>query len=77
MRLACHRGLGACIGTKFAAQGCNVAINYLTSEEQANTLATRLESEYGIKAVTVQGVGALELENMESGAEDVLIHIVT
>jgi hypothetical protein len=70
IRLACHRGLGACIGSKFAAEGCNVAINYLTSQEQANTLATKLMNEYGIKAVTIQGVGGTREHGERSRGTD-------
>lgn len=53
------RGLGVCIAEKFAAEGCNIAINYLSSEQAANDLALRLQSECSIKTVTIQGVRCL------------------
>ena len=53
------RGLGVCIAEKFAAEGCNLAINYLSSEQAANDLALRLQNEYSIKTVTIQGVCCL------------------
>jgi NAD(P)-dependent dehydrogenase (short-subunit alcohol dehydrogenase family) len=56
-----NRGLGVCIAEKFAAEGCNVAINYLASQQQADDLALRLEGEYKIKTVTIQGVRCLAI----------------
>lgn len=53
------RGLGVSIAEKFAAEGCNIAINYLSSEQAANDLALRLQSEYNIKTATIQGVRCL------------------
>jgi hypothetical protein len=44
------------VAEKFAAEGCNLAINYLFSQDQANTLATELANKHGINAVTIQGV---------------------
>ena len=40
------RGLGALIAEKFAAEGCNVAINYNASRERAEQVAEKLEKEY-------------------------------
>jgi hypothetical protein len=50
------RGLGAVICQKFAAEGCNVAINYHSSREVAEELASRLAKEYSIKCIILQGV---------------------
>ncbi|KAJ5454386.1 uncharacterized protein N7458_005342 [Penicillium daleae] len=48
------RGLGAVVAEKFAAEGCNLAINYLFSQEQADGLAADLAKKHSIKAVTIQ-----------------------
>lgn len=50
------RGLGAVVAEKFAAEGCNLAINYLFSQEQADGLAAELAKKHSIKAVTIQAV---------------------
>ena len=51
-----HRGLGALIAEKFAAEGCSIAINYNASQERAEQLAEKIEREYKAKALLVQGV---------------------
>ena len=50
------RGLGALICEKFAAEGCNVAINYNSSREKAEQVAAKIEKEYGIRSLVVPGV---------------------
>ncbi|PKX95686.1 SDR family NAD(P)-dependent oxidoreductase [Aspergillus novofumigatus IBT 16806] len=49
------RGLGALVAQKYAAEGCNVAINYLSSKDVAEELASSLQTQYGVKAITIQG----------------------
>ncbi|KAJ5774559.1 hypothetical protein N7457_009455 [Penicillium paradoxum] len=49
------RGLGAISAEKFAAEGSNVAINYLSSKESAEKLASDIAAKYGVKTVTIQG----------------------
>ncbi|KAI9753724.1 MAG: hypothetical protein M4579_005015 [Chaenotheca gracillima] len=51
------RGLGALIAEKFAVEGCNVAINYVSSEERAKETAKQsiAAGDGKIKAVTIQG----------------------
>ncbi|GAB1217016.1 hypothetical protein ATERTT37_006237 [Aspergillus terreus] len=51
------RGLGALVAQKFAAEGCNVAINYMSSKDAAEKLASELQAQYKVKVITVQGVG--------------------
>lgn len=51
-----HRGLGALIVEKFAAEGCNVAINYNQSEDRARSVAERVEKAYDVKCAVLQGV---------------------
>ncbi|QSZ31688.1 hypothetical protein DSL72_001255 [Monilinia vaccinii-corymbosi] len=52
------RGLGEAICLKFAAEGCNVAINYVSSEAKAKELKGRIEGEFGMKAICLRAVGA-------------------
>lgn len=49
------RGLGAIICEKFAAEGCNVAINYHSNGEAAEEVARKVQG-YNVKAITIQGV---------------------
>ena len=49
------RGLGALLCQKFAAEGCNVAINYNSSPDRAKQVAEACEK-HGVKAVVVQAV---------------------
>lgn len=41
---------------KFAAEGCNVAINYAAREAPARELAERIEGSFGVKTLVIQGV---------------------
>lgn len=47
------RGLGALVCEKFAAEGANIAINYMSSKDRAEELAKKVES-HGVKAVCIQ-----------------------
>ncbi|RDW61057.1 short-chain dehydrogenase protein [Coleophoma cylindrospora] len=49
------RGLGELICLKFASEGCNVAINYVSSADRAKGIAEKIEKDYGVKAVIIQG----------------------
>lgn len=49
------RGLGAATVERFAAEGCNVVINYLSAAERAEALAEKVRSTWGVKAVVLQG----------------------
>ena len=51
-----NRGLGAVTAEKFASEGSNVAINYMSSKEIAEKLASDLASKDGVKTVAIQGV---------------------
>lgn len=48
------RGIGAATAEYFAKKKFNVVINYLTGEQEANTLKEKLINEYGIKAITIK-----------------------
>ena len=54
--LTFDRGLGALICERFAAEGCNIAINYLSSEDKAKEVAAKVEK-HSVKSVIIQGVG--------------------
>ena len=41
---------------KYAAEGCNVAINYVSSKDAAEALAAEVSGQYGVKAIAIQGV---------------------
>ncbi|EAW11182.1 SDR family NAD(P)-dependent oxidoreductase [Aspergillus clavatus NRRL 1] len=49
------RGLGAVVAQKYAAEGCNIAINYVSSKDAAEKLASELQTQYNVKAITIQG----------------------
>lgn len=49
------RGLGALVAEKFAAEGCNIAINYVSNSERAEQTAKKIEKEYKAKTIIVQG----------------------
>lgn len=49
-------GLGALVAEKFAREGSNVAINYVSSRDAAEGLAAEVQSKYAVKAVVIQGV---------------------
>lgn len=49
-------GLGAIVAQKFAAEGSNIAINYLSSKDTAENVAADLANKYNVKTITVQGV---------------------
>jgi len=51
-----HRGLGAVICDKFASEGCNVAINYVSSKDAADKFAGEIKSKHGVNAITLAGV---------------------
>ncbi|ODH44287.1 hypothetical protein ACO22_00907 [Paracoccidioides brasiliensis] len=48
------RGLGALVAKKFAAEGSNIAINYVSNEARAKGTAEELEKKYNAKVVLVQ-----------------------
>ncbi|KAB8301124.1 hypothetical protein EYC80_003027 [Monilinia laxa] len=54
------RGLGEAICLKFAAEGCNVAINYVSSEHKAKELKERVEREFGVRVVCLRADVSLE-----------------
>lgn len=50
------RGLGALLADKFAAEGCNIAINYNASEDRAKQVQARIKETYKCRAIIVKGV---------------------
>lgn len=51
-----NRGLGALVAQKFASEGSNIAINYASSKDAAEKLASEIQSQFGVKTITIQGV---------------------
>ncbi|CAI7592639.1 unnamed protein product [Penicillium pancosmium] len=49
------RGLGALVAQKFAAEGSNIAINYMSNKESADNTAAEIASKYNVKTIVVQG----------------------
>ncbi|KAK5465194.1 hypothetical protein LTS15_001757 [Exophiala xenobiotica] len=49
------RGLGAVICEKFAAEGSNVMINYVSSKDKAEEVAGKCKNDFGVKVAIVQG----------------------
>jgi len=49
------RGIGAEIVRKFAAEGCDIALNYLSSEDRANELAGQMREQYSVRTAVIQG----------------------
>ncbi|KAJ5670310.1 uncharacterized protein N7477_005673 [Penicillium maclennaniae] len=56
------RGLGALVANKFAAEGSNVAINYVSNKETADQVASEIASNYGVKTIVVQGDAGSQAE---------------
>jgi hypothetical protein len=50
-----HRGLGAVIAQKFAAQGSNIAINFYSRLAEAEALSAQIQKDYGVKTTLIQG----------------------
>ncbi|GME33020.1 Short-chain dehydrogenase/reductase SDR [Neofusicoccum parvum] len=48
------RGLGAVLAHTFAAEGCNIAINFQSSEAVARELANEVEEKYSVKATIIK-----------------------
>lgn len=44
---------------KFAAEGCNIAINYASNVNAARELSEHLEQTYEVKTTTIQAVSDL------------------
>ncbi|KAL8694742.1 MAG: hypothetical protein Q9218_000668 [Villophora microphyllina] len=46
---------GALLAEKFAAEGCNVAINYNASEDRAKQVAEKIKKTYSVTVIIVKG----------------------
>lgn len=51
-----NRGLGALVAEKFAIEGSNVAINYVSNKEAADKVASDITIKYNVKTIVIQGV---------------------
>ncbi|KAI9678118.1 MAG: hypothetical protein M1817_006062 [Caeruleum heppii] len=56
------RGLGALVAEKFASEGCNIAINYVSSKERAEQTAQKIQKSYGAKVTIIQGCWAVNVK---------------
>ncbi|KFY43506.1 hypothetical protein V494_01944 [Pseudogymnoascus sp. VKM F-4513 (FW-928)] len=56
------RGLGALICDKFAKEGANVIVNYVSSAAAAEDIAKTIAGEYGVKAFAVKGDMGVEAD---------------
>ncbi|EAA62830.1 hypothetical protein AN5737.2 [Aspergillus nidulans FGSC A4] len=56
------RGLGAVVAQKFAAEGCNVAINYFSSRDAAEKVASDIRAQYNVKIILIQGDASIQSE---------------
>jgi len=65
------RGLGELICLKFAQEGSNVAINYVSSGDKAKALASKIDKEYGVKALAIQGDMGLQEDCVRSVKETI------
>jgi NAD(P)-dependent dehydrogenase (short-subunit alcohol dehydrogenase family) len=52
-----NRGLGALLCEKFAAEGCNIVVNYVSSKDRADEVAKICSDKYGVKTAVIQAVG--------------------
>lgn len=55
------RGIGASIALKFASRGADIAINYVSSKEAAESIATQART-YGVRAITLKADVSSEVE---------------
>lgn len=53
--VAGSRGLGALVAKKFAAEGANIAINYVSSKDRAEAVAKEAVEEHNVKTALIQG----------------------
>ncbi|PWY76409.1 NADP(+)-dependent dehydrogenase [Aspergillus sclerotioniger CBS 115572] len=75
------RGLGALVARKYAAEGCNVAINYASSKDDADNLAAEIREKYKVNAITIQGdagrqsdcVNAVKTTIQQLGGLDIVV----
>lgn len=49
-------GIGALVAERFASEGANVAINYVSNEERAKETESKITSQYNVKTTIIQGV---------------------
>ncbi|KAJ4540578.1 hypothetical protein HRR83_007866 [Exophiala dermatitidis] len=55
------RGLGALICEKFAAEGSNLVVNYVSRKDRADQVAEKCRKEFGVKVVVIQAdIGVAE-----------------
>lgn len=65
------RGIGEAIVIEFAKKGYNVVINYLSSDDKANSLKKEVEDKYGVKVLTIKADVSIE-EEVKNMVEEVI-----
>lgn len=63
------RGLGKMTALTLAEMGCDIVLNYRSSEEEAKSLAQELELRYAVRATTVRADIAAQADVMRLAAE--------
>ncbi|KAL6715011.1 hypothetical protein ACLMJK_007272 [Lecanora helva] len=51
----CAEGRGALVAEKFAAKGCNVAVNYNSSKDRAEQVVANVQERYEVKGLVIHG----------------------
>ncbi|CZR60146.1 probable dehydrogenases with different specificities (related to short-chain alcohol dehydrogenases) [Phialocephala subalpina] len=57
------RGLGALICEKFATEGCNIAVNYVSNFDASTKVAEKLQQNFGVKTCVVEGDAGIAEDN--------------
>ena len=65
------------VARKFAAEGSNLAINYVSSKDAAEKLASDLQSQYNVKTTIVQGVWVRYFVNFQHLARTILLTLLS
>ncbi|KAL6803126.1 hypothetical protein GGI42DRAFT_353290 [Trichoderma sp. SZMC 28013] len=58
------RGLGALICEKFAAEGSNVMINYVSNKDRADEVAEKLQKTFAVRVGIIQGDASVLADNV-------------
>jgi len=65
------RGLGALICEKFAEEGCNIIVNYVSSQDQAHEVAKICSDKWGVKTAVIQADAGIAADNVRLVKESV------
>lgn len=65
------RGIGRATIIEFAKKGCDVVINYMSSEKEALDLKEEVESQYSVKALAIQADVSIE-EQVKAMVDEII-----